>query len=231
MVFVQTHRKPSLTFWYECITFSLTRQTSFRWLKQFAMARFNFYANFIQGHTSFVLAHASKKFLCSNFIQIMTKGLDPSTFRMGNISASLKRLRTFSYTDTKSISPKWNADTSGKDYHKILFYIKILQHEIGSKDVLVIIEKCNLTPKLVRWKTILAKERWMMVMFEFWSEGFNYIYGDDVWMCENATSINSKDKANLTFKTTETSFCILARFSFWKDNQRIIYECIISSLY
>ena len=106
MVFVQTHRKPSLTFWYECITFSLTRQTSFRWLKQFAMARFNFYANFIQGHTSFVLAHASKKFLCSNFIQIMTKGLDPSTFRMGNISASLKRLRTFSYTDTKSISPK-----------------------------------------------------------------------------------------------------------------------------
>ena len=70
------------------------------------MARFNFYANFIQGHTSFVLAHASKKFLCSNFIQIMTKGLDPSTFRMGNISASLKRLRTFSYKDTKSISPK-----------------------------------------------------------------------------------------------------------------------------
>ena len=106
MVFVQTHRKPSLTFWYECITFSLTRQTSFRWLKQFAMARFNFYANFIQGHTSFVLAHARKKFLCSSFIQIMTKGLDPSTFRMGNISASLKRLRTFSCTDTKSISPK-----------------------------------------------------------------------------------------------------------------------------
>ena len=114
------------------------------------MARFNFYANFIQGHTSFVLAHARKKFLCSSFIQIMTKGLDPSTFRMGNISASLKRLRTFSCTDTKSISPKcmiWiccrtrlNANTSGKDYHKILFYIKILQHEIGSKDVLVILK-------------------------------------------------------------------------------------------
>ena len=132
MVFVQTHRKPSLTFWYECITFSLTRQTSFRWLKQFAMARFNFYANFIQGHTSFVLAHASKKFLCSNFIQIMTKGLDPSTFRMGNISASLKRLRTFSYKDTTL------SNAFGKDYHKIWFNIKTLQHKIGSKAVLVI---------------------------------------------------------------------------------------------
>jgi len=119
------------------------------------MVRFNFYANFIQGHTSFVLAHASKKFLCSNFIQIMTKGLDSSTFRMGNISASLKRLRTFSNKDTTLSHPnmwywyaveldyvKWingiNANTSGKDYHKTLFYIKILQHEIGSKDVLVI---------------------------------------------------------------------------------------------
>ena len=115
------------------------------------MARFNFYANFIQGHTSFVLAHASKKFLCSNFIQIMTKGLDSSTFRMGNISASLKRLRTFSYKDTKSISPKCviliccrtrlcevSRNAFWKDYHKILFYIKTLQHKIGSKAVLVI---------------------------------------------------------------------------------------------
>ena len=82
---IQTHRKPSLTFWYECVTFSFTRQTSFRWFKHFAMARFNFYANFIQGHTSFVLAHVGKKFLCSNFITIMTKDLAPSTFRMGNI--------------------------------------------------------------------------------------------------------------------------------------------------
>ena len=133
------------------------------------MARFNFYANFIQGHTSFVLAHASKKFLCSNFIQIMTKGLDPSTFRMGNISASLKRLRTFSYKDTtlsthlgriiiKSYLTSKRYNTKQVQKPSWLFHSACVTIQIG---------KCNLTLPLVRGKTILAKKRWMMVMFEF----------------------------------------------------------------
>ena len=59
-------------------------------------------------------------------------------------------------------------------------------------------------------------------MFEFWYEGFNYIYMEMTFECANTTTLNSKDKFNL--QNHGNIICMLASdFGFWKDDQKMIY--------